>query len=171
MHAKLLQSCLTLWPHGLWYTRLPCPLLSSGVYSNTCPLCRWCHPTISSSVASFSFCLQSFPESGSFPMSQLFPSSIGCFNFSISPSNEYSGWFPLRLASLISLQSKGLSRAFSSTTVQRHQFFGAQPSLWLQFLWLLMFSSSVQDWSNLIISFKILTIKTLLKQIYHLLNS
>ena len=112
-----------------------------------------------------------FPRIRVFPMSQLFPSSIGCFSFSSSPSNEYSGLFPLRLAGLISLQSKGLSRAFSSTTVQRHQFFGSQPSSWLQFLWLLMFSSSVQDWSNLIISFKILTIKTLLKQIYHLLNS
>ena len=93
----------------------------------------WCHPTISSSVVPFSSCLQSFPASGSFPMSQLFASGgqkYWSFSFSISPSNEYLDWFPLGWTGWISLQSKGLSRVFSNTTVQKHQFFSTQLSLW-----------------------------------------
>ena len=107
-----------------------------SVCSNSCPLSLWCHPTISSSVAPFSSCLQSFPESGSFSMSWLFASdgrSIGASPSAsvlpISPLN-IQGWFPLGLTGLISLQSKGLPRVFSSTTVRKHQFFSIQPSLW-----------------------------------------
>ena len=111
----------SLWPHGLQHTRLPCPSLSPGVCSNMdmSPLSHWCHPTISSSVAPF-FCLQSFPESGYFPMSQLFASggqSIRALDSaSVLPMN-IQGWFPLGLTGLLSLLSKGLSRVFSSTTV------------------------------------------------------
>ena len=98
-------SRVSLWPHGLQHTRLPCPSISPRVCLNLCPLSQWCHPTISSSVAPFSSCLQSFPASGSFPISQLLPSggqSIGASALSINPSNEYSGlisfsidWFDL----------------------------------------------------------------------------
>ena len=105
----------------LQYTRLPCPSLTPGAYSNSCPLSRWCHPTISSSVFPFSSCLQSFPASGSFPMSQFFPSggqSIGVSaSASVLPMN-IQDWFPLGWTGWISLQSKGLSRVFSNTTVQ-----------------------------------------------------
>ena len=100
-----------------------------GAYSNSCPLSQWCHPTISSSVIPFSSCLQSFPALGSFPMSQLFTSggqSIGVSaSTSVLPLNSQD-WFPLGWTGWISLQSKGLSRAFSNTTVQKHQFFTAQ---------------------------------------------
>ena len=102
-----------------------------SVCSNSCPLSPWCHPTISSSVAPFSSCLQSFPESGSFSMSWLFASSgqsIGALA-SVLLMN-IKDWFPLGLTGLISLQSKGLPRVFSSTTVRKHQFFSIQPSLW-----------------------------------------
>ena len=109
----------SLWPHGLQHARLPCPSPTPGACSNSCPLCRWCHPTISSTVALFSFCLQSFPASGCFRMSWLFPSgdqSIGASaSASVLPMN-IQGWFSLKLTGLISLQSKGLSRVFSSTT-------------------------------------------------------
>ena len=102
------------------------------VWSNSCPLSQWCHPTISSSVVPFSSRLQSFPASGSFPMSGLFTSgdqSIGASaSASVFPMN-IQGWFPLELIGLISLQSTELSRVFSNTIVQKHQFFGAQPSL------------------------------------------
>ena len=112
--------------HGLQHTRLLCPPLSSGVCSNLCPLSRWCYLIISCSDSCFSFCLQSFPASGSFPMSQLFASdgqSIGVSaSASVLPMNTQS-WFPLWLTSLISLESKGLTRVFSSTTIQKHQFF------------------------------------------------
>ena len=111
--------------------RLPCLLLSPGVCSDSCPLSRWIQPTTSSSVVPFSSCLQSFPPSGSFPVSQFFTSggqSIGP-STSVLPMN-IQGWFPVGLTGLISLLSKGLSRMFSSTTVQKHQFFSAQPSLW-----------------------------------------
>ena len=122
----------SLQPHGLPNARLPCPSPSPGVCSNSCPLSQWCHPTISSSVVPFS-CLQSFPASGSFLMSQLFASggqSIGASaSASVLPMN-FQDWFPLGWTGWISLQSKGLSRVFSNTTVQKHQFFGAQPSLW-----------------------------------------
>ena len=112
---------------------LPCPLPTPRVCSNSCPLSQWCHPTISSSVIPFSSCLQSFPASGSFQMSQFFASgdqSIGASaSASVLPVN-IQDWFPLGLTGLISLQSKGLSRIFSNTTVQKHQFFNTQPSLW-----------------------------------------
>ena len=102
------------------------------VCPSSCPLSRWCHPTISSFVILFSYCLQSHPASGSFPMSQLFASggqSIGTLaSVSVLPMNT-QGWFPLRLTGLISLLSKGLSRVFSSITVGKHQFFRTQPSL------------------------------------------
>ena len=117
------QSCPTLWPHGLQHARPPCPSPAPGVYSNSCPLSWWCHPAISSSVIPFFFRLQSFPASGYFPMSQLFASggqSIGA-SASVLPMNIQS-WFPLGLTGLISLHSKGLSRVFSNTTVQKHQF-------------------------------------------------
>ena len=123
----------SLWPHVLKHARLPCPSPSPGAYSNSCPLSRWCHPTISSYVALFSSRLQSFPESGSFPMSQFFTSGAqsigGSASASVLPMN-IKDYFPLGLTGLISLQSKGLSRVFSKITVQKHQFFGAQPSLW-----------------------------------------
>ena len=129
--SSVAQSCPTLRPHGLQHARPPCPSPTPGVYSNSCPLSWWCHPTISSSVIPFSSHLQSFPASGSFPMSQLFTSGGQSIRVSASasvlPMNtqdrslEWTGW--------ISLQSKGLSRVFSNTTVQKHQFFGAQLSL------------------------------------------
>ena len=103
----------------------------SGVYSNSCPLSRWCHPTISSSVIPFSH-LQSFPASGSFPMSQFFASGGQSIGFSASASvlpMNIQDWFPLGWTGCICLQSKGLSRVFSNTTVQKYQFFGAQLSL------------------------------------------
>ena len=122
----------SLWPHGLQYTRLLCPSLSLGLCSNSCPLSWWCYPTISSSVAPFSCCPQSFPASRSFPGSRLFTSgghSIGASaSASVLPVNIQSR-FPLGLTGLI-LLSKGLSRIFSSTTVQKNQFFSAQLSLW-----------------------------------------
>ena len=101
------------------------------VCPSSCPVNWWCNPTISSSVTLFSFCLQSFPALGSFPVSQLFASggqSIGA-SASVLPVN-IQGWFPLGLTGLISLLSKGVSRDFSSTRVWKHQFFGALPSLW-----------------------------------------
>ena len=122
-----------VWPlqlHGLQHTRLPCSSLSHGVFSYSCPLSQWCHPTISFSVIPFSSRLQSFLASGYFPMSWLFNSggqSIGP-SASVLPMN-IQGWFSLGLTGLVSLQSQGLSRIFSSTTIQKHQFFGAQPSL------------------------------------------
>ena len=121
----------SLRPHGSQHARPPCPSPAPGVYSNSCPLSRWCHTTISSSVIPFSSCLQSLPASGSFQISQLFTSggqSIG-FSFIIRPSNEHSGLISFRWTGWISLQSKGLLRVFSNTTVQKHQFLGAQLSL------------------------------------------
>ena len=122
----------SLWPHGLQHTRLPCPSPTPRVYSNSCPLSQWCHPTISSSVVPFSSHLQSFPASGSFLMSQFFSSdgqSIGVSaSASVLPMN-IQGWFHLGWTGWISLQSKGLSTVFSNTTVQKHQFFCAQLSL------------------------------------------
>ena len=120
----------SLWPHGLQHTRLPCPSPTPGAYSNSCPLHWWCHPIISSSVVPFSSCLQSFPASGSFQMSQLFTSggpSIGVSaSTSVLPMN--TDWSPLGWTGWISLQSKGLSRVFSNTTVRKHRFFGVQIS-------------------------------------------
>ena len=122
----------SLRPHGLQHTRLPCPLAMPGAYSNSCPLSWWCHPTISSSVIPFSFCLQSFPASGSFQMSQFF--ALGGQSIRVSASASVlpmniQDWFPLGWTSWISLLSKRLSRVFSNTTVQKHQFFSTQLSL------------------------------------------
>ena len=116
----------SLQPHGLQHARLPCLSPTPGVYTNSCPSLRWCHPTISSSVIPFSSCLQSFPASGSFQMSWFFAwggQSIGVSaSTSILPMN-IQDWFPLGLTVLISLQSKGLSRVFSSTRVWKQKSF------------------------------------------------
>ena len=122
----------SLRPHRLQHARPPCPSPTPGVYSNSCPLSWWYHPTISSSVFPFSSCLQSIPASGSFPMSHSFVSggqSIGVSaSASVFPMNIQDG-FPLGWTDWISLQSKGFSRVFSNTTVQNNQFFRAQLSL------------------------------------------
>ena len=120
---------LLRWHHGLQQARLPCPSPTPRVYSNSCPLSSWCHPTILSSVVPFSSCLQSFPTSGSFPLSQFFTSggqNIGVSaSASVLPMNTQD-WYPLEWTGWISLQSKGLSRVFSNTTVQKHQYFDIQ---------------------------------------------
>ena len=120
----------SLLPHGLQHTRLPWPSPTPGSYSNSCPLSQWCHPTISSFVIPFSFRLQTLPASGSFQISQFFASggqSIGVSaSASVLPMN-IQDWFPLGLTDWISLQSKGLPRVFSKTTVQKHQFFKLVP--------------------------------------------
>ena len=120
-----------LWPHESQHTRLPCPSSTPGVYSDSCPSSRWCHPAISSAVTPFSSCPQSLPASESFPMSQFFTwgvQSIGASaSASVLPMNTQD-WSSLGWTGWISLQSKGLSRVFSNTTVQKHQFFGCQPS-------------------------------------------
>ena len=130
----------SLWPHGLQYARPPCPSPIPGVHSNSCPSWQWCHPTSSSSVIPLSSCLQSFPESGFFPKSQLFSSggqSIGVsasasvlpINIKDWPPLEYIGWEKKKkhqYTGWISLQTKGLSRVSSNTTVQKHQFFYTQ---------------------------------------------
>ena len=123
--------CLTLWPHGLQHARLPCPSPTPRACSNSCPSSRWCLPTISSSVIPFSSCHQSLPASESFPMSQLFTwggQSIGVSASASVIPMSIQGWFSLGWAGWISLQSKGLLRVFSNTTLQKHQFLGAQPS-------------------------------------------
>ena len=131
----------SLQPHGLQHTRPPCPSPTPRVYSNVCPLSQCCHPTISSSIVPFSSWLQSFPASGTFQISQLFASggqSIGVSaSASVLPMNTQD-WSHLGWTGWISLQSKGLSRVFSNTIVQKHQFFGAQPSLW--------FNSHIHTW-------------------------
>ena len=143
MHVQFSCSVVSdsLWPHGLQHSRPPCPSPAPGVCSNSCPLSWWYCPTISSSVIPFSSCPQSFPASGSSPMSQFFASggqSIGISaSTSVLPMNTQD-WFPLGCTGWISLQSKGLSRVFSNTTVQKHQFFGIQLSLW--------FNSHVHIW-------------------------
>ena len=121
-----------LRPHESQHARPPCPSPAPGVHPNPCPLSRWCHPTISSSIVPFFSCPQSLPASESFQMSQFFTSggqSIGVSASAVLPMN-IQDWFPLWLAGLISLQSKGLARVFSNTIVQKHQFSGAQFSLW-----------------------------------------
>ena len=129
VHFSLSVTSDSLWPHGLQHAR-PSPTLRA--YSNSCPLSQWCHPTISSSVIPFSSHLQSFPASRSFQMSQFFTSggqSIGVSaSASVLPIN-IQDWFSLGWTGWISLQSKGLSRVFSSTAIQKHQFFSAQLSL------------------------------------------
>ena len=122
----------SLRPLGLQHARSPCPSPTLEACSNSCPLSQWCHPTISSSVVHFSSCLQSSLASGSFPMSQFFTSvgqSIGVSASASVLKVKIQDWFPLGLTGLISLQSKELSRVFSNTTVQKHQFLGAQLSL------------------------------------------
>ena len=146
MHFQLLVSTLkfssvqfshsvmsnSLRPHGLPHARPPCPSSTPGVHPNSCPLSRWCHPTISFSVVPLSSRLQSFPASGSFPVSRFFTSGAQSIGVSASASvlpMNIQGWFPLGWTCWISLLSKGLSRVFN-TTVQKHQFFCTQPSLW-----------------------------------------
>ena len=123
----------SLRPHESQHARLPCPSTTPGACSNSWLLSQWCHPSISSSVVPFSSCLQSFPASGSFLMSQLFASGGQSTGVSASASiflMNIQDWFPLGLNDLISLESKGLSRVFSRITVQKHQFISAQFSLW-----------------------------------------
>ena len=135
----MLHRCLVAKLCPTLYNPMNCstPPLYPRVCSNTCPLSRWCHPTISSSFAHISSCPQSFPATGSFPVSQLFTSgcqSIGPSASASVLSKKIQGWFSLGMTHLISLLSRGLSRVFSSTVVQKCQFkcqfFGAQPSLW-----------------------------------------
>ena len=125
----------SLWPHGLQHTRPPCPSSTPGAYSNSCPSSHWCHPTISSSVIPFS-CLQSFPASGSFQMSQFFASggqSTGVSSSTAVLPMNIQDWFPLGWTGWISLQSKGLSRVFSNTTVPSSQSYGFSTS----YIWIL----------------------------------
>ena len=122
----------SLRPHGRQHTRLPCPSPTPRACSNSCPSSWWYYSTISSSVVPFSSCLQSFPASGSFQISQFFASggqSIGVSALASVLPRNIQDWFPLGWTGWISLQPKGLSRVFSNITVQRHQFFGAQLSL------------------------------------------
>ena len=136
----------SLWPHELQHARPPCPSPTPRIYSNSCPVSRWCHPAISSSVVPFSSCLQPFPASESFQMSQLFASSGHSIGVSASTSvlpMNIQDWFTLGWTGWISLQSKGLRRVFSNTSVQKHQFFGTQLSLYSPTL------TSVHDyWKN-----------------------
>ena len=122
----------SLRPHEPQHARPPCPSPTPRAYPNSCPLSQWCHQTISSSVIPFSSCPQSFPASGSFQMNQLFASGGQSTGVSASASvlpMNIQDWFPLGWTGWISLQSKGFSRVFSNTTVQKHQFFSAQLSL------------------------------------------
>ena len=139
--SSVTQLCPTLQPHGLQYSRPPCPSPTPGVHPNSCPLSWWCHPTISSSITPFSSHSQCFPASRSFQMSQLFAS--GGQSIRVSPSvlpKNTQGWSPLGWTSWISLQSKGLSRVFSNTTVQN--------SFALSFLYSLTLSSIHDYWKH-----------------------
>ena len=127
-HSVVSES---LRPHELQHARPPCPSSTPGIHPNSRPSSQWCHPAISSSVVPFSSWSQSLPSSGSFPMSQLFAWGGQSIRVSASASvlpMNIQDWVPLGWTGWISLQSKGLSRVFSNTTVQNHQFFGAQPS-------------------------------------------
>ena len=139
--SSVIQSRPTLWPHGLQHARPLCPSPTPKAYSNSCPSSQWCHLTTSYSVIPFSSHLPSFPASGSFQMNQFFASggqSMGALaSASVLPMN-IQDWSPLGWTGWISLQSKGLSRVFSSPTVQKHQFFGAQFSL--------QFNSHIHTW-------------------------
>ena len=129
--VQLFSHVLTLRPHEPQHARPSCPSPTPGVHSNPCPLSRWCHPTISSSVVPFSSCPQSFPASESFQMSQFFASgsqSIGVSALASFLPKNTQGWAPSEWIGWIFLQSKGLSRVFSNTTVQKHQFFSTQLS-------------------------------------------
>ena len=121
----------SLRPHESQHARPPCPSPTPGVHSDSWPSSQWCHPAISSSVVPFFSCPQSLPASGSFPMSQLFTwsgQSIGVSPLASDLPTNTQDWSPLEWTGWISLQLKGLSRVFANTTVQKHQFFGAQPS-------------------------------------------
>ena len=135
----------SLWPHELQHARPPCASPTPGVHQNSCPSSRWCHPAISSSVVPFSSCPQSLPGSESFPMSQLFAWGGQSFGVSalasVFPKNTQD-WSPLEWTGWVSLQSKGLSRVFSNTTVQKHQFFGTH------FLHSPTFTSIHDHWKN-----------------------
>ena len=142
----------SLQPHEPQHTRPPCPSPTPGVHSNSCPLSQWCHPTISSSVIPFSSCPQSLPASGSFQMSQLFALGVQSIRLSASTSvlpKNTQDWSPLGWTGWISLQSKRLSRVFSNTTVQKHQFFSThlshRTSLVVQLLRLCASSAGTQD--------------------------
>ena len=127
----------SLWPHELKHARPPCPSPTPRIHPNSCLLSWWCHSTISSSVIPIFSCPQSFPASGSFQMSQLFASggqSIGVSASTSVPPMNTQDWSPLGWTGWISLQSKGLSRVFSNSTVQKHQFFGTQLSLNMSYL-------------------------------------
>ena len=127
--CSVMSDCL--WPHESQHARPPCPSPTPRAYPNPCPSSQWCHPAISSSVIPFSSCPQSFPVLGSFPMSQLFTrggQSIGVSASTSVLSMNTQDWSPLGWTGWIFLQAKGLSRVFSNTTVQKHQFFGAQLS-------------------------------------------
>ena len=129
--VQLLSHIWVLWPHGLQHARLPCPSLPPRACSDSCLSNRWCHPAIPFSVVPVSSCLQSFPASGSFPGSWLFASCGQSIGTSVPVLLlNILGWSPSEWTGWTSLQSKGLSRVFSNTTVQKHQFFSAQPSLW-----------------------------------------
>ena len=137
----------------LWHTRFLCPQLSPEVWSDSCLLSWWCYLTVSFSAAQFSFYLQSFPASGSFPVSRLFASGGQSIAVSVSASllsmNIY-GWFPLGCTGWMSLHPRGLSRVFSSPTIQKHDFFGSQPSLWFNshiHTWLLEKTTALTTWS------------------------
>ena len=130
--SSLIQLCPTLQPHGPQHARPPCPSPTPRVYPNSCPLSQWCHPTISSSVVPFSSCLQSYPASGSIQLSLLFASrgqSTGVSALTSALPMNTQDWSPLGWTGWISLQSRGLSRVFSNTIIQKHQFFGTQLSL------------------------------------------
>jgi len=121
----------SLWPHESQHARPPCPSPTTGVHWDSCPSSQWCHPAIWSSVVPFSSCPQSLPASESFPMSQLFAwggQSIRVSALASFLPKKSQGWSPSEWTGWISLQSKGLSRVFSNTTAQKHQFFGTQPS-------------------------------------------
>ena len=129
--SSVAQSCPTLRPHESQHARPPCPSPAPGVHSDSCPSSRWWNSAFSSSVVPFFSCPQSLPASGSFPVSQLSASggqSIGVSASASELSVNTQDWSPLEWTGWISLQSKGLSRVFSNTTVQKHQFFGALPS-------------------------------------------
>ena len=129
--VSVAQSCPTLQPHESQHARPPCALPTPGVHPDSRPSSQWCHPAISSSVVPFSSCHQSLPASEAFPMSQHFTWGGQCTAVSALTSflpKKSQGWSPSEWTGWICLQSKGLSRVFSNTTVQKHQFFGAQPS-------------------------------------------
>ena len=146
-HFSSIQSFSHVWLFGNPWTaacQASCPLSTPGACSNSCQLRRWCHPTISSSAAHFCSCLQSIPESRSFPMSQFFASdgqSIGVPASASGLPMTIQDWFPLGLTGLISLLSKGLSRVFSKTTVQKHKFFDAVLFLFLFLFFIVQLSN------------------------------